>query len=502
MKYFNLNPYNMQRFFLVSGIFLLLIACNKPSSDEPSQQLILGAKSYLKINLINVSDTLSFFYWYNETLPNDQYTKSLNAFSDTTLMEKLRVSQPTTINFIHNNSALRFFVLPNDTLEVFLDFQNEGDTKDIVSYKGITGSICDYLNNGKYFFWNNHPEKDEAPNLYNQRIDSLRSVAYDRFIEYQENHSLPDWFVKHEKSDIFFKGELLKLSQYSQHFWMYHQYIPKEERLTEQIKEELKNLTWITDEPITNFIVHVRPAIYDTLLRPEYITDDILFEFSHDNISELREVLPENLLSVIVASRVSDRLYKGNLQKLSSKELEAYSLRVDSFLDANAALISDTAIRRFIYDYKDRQCQMVKNNKKLLPGAQAPDFYLESLDGSSIKLSQYKGKTVLLNFWGIWCIPCINSIPSKNQLLKTFGKEGLVMVSVCTDGNFKKWREIISTEKYEGTHLICKGNWNSLLGEKYNIEYIPHYTLINKDGLVIKNVIHRDSLEHYIKASL
>ena len=393
-------------------------------------------------------------------------------------------------------------MVPDDTLEVTFDFQNSGELKDIVSYKGATGSICEYLNKWKFFYWNNHPEKDETPAHYNRRIDSLTSIAFDRFYEYLDNHSLPKWFVKHEKSDFFFKGELLKLMQYNQHFWMYHQFVPKEDQLTEKMKEELKKLTWITDEPITGFLGKVRPAVYDTLLQPEYVTNDIFFQYIHDNISELKEVLPAYQVSVFVASKVSDLLYDNKLLKLSPKEYDRYTGRVDSFLDANADLITDTTIRRFIYDFSDRQYQMVQNKKRLEVGSPAPDFYLESLDGSSKRLSEFKGKTVLLTFWTTSCAYCIESIPAKNQLLKTFKGDEFELVSVCTDGNIKGWREIIRNKDYAGNHFICKGNWGSILGEKYNIMGVPHYSLINKDGLVVKNTIHRDSLTYYIKASL
>jgi thiol-disulfide isomerase/thioredoxin len=49
---------------------------------------------------------------------------------------------------------------------------------------------------------------------------------------------------------------------------------------------------------------------------------------------------------------------------------------------------------------------------RALPGTIAPDFALRSLDGSTVKLSDFRGKAVILNFWATWCAPCRDEIPS------------------------------------------------------------------------------------------
>jgi thiol-disulfide isomerase/thioredoxin len=122
-------------------------------------------------------------------------------------------------------------------------------------------------------------------------------------------------------------------------------------------------------------------------------------------------------------------------------------------------------------------------------------------DKAISQLSDFKGKLVLLNFWGTYCSPCIRSIPDKNKLAEDFKKEEFVLINICTDSNFELWRQIIRNNEFKGVHLICKGNWNDLLRSGYNIFSLPHYTIIDQNGRILMNNV-RDSVEYFLKAYL
>lgn len=64
---------------------------------------------------------------------------------------------------------------------------------------------------------------------------------------------------------------------------------------------------------------------------------------------------------------------------------------------------------------------------------QAPEFALKDMDGNEVKLSDYKGKVVILDFWATWCPPCVKEIPHFNDLAKKYGKDGLVVLGVSVD---------------------------------------------------------------------
>ena len=74
------------------------------------------------------------------------------------------------------------------------------------------------------------------------------------------------------------------------------------------------------------------------------------------------------------------------------------------------------------------------SNSSLAQEKKAPDFSLKSVDGKTVKLSDYKNKVVLIDFWATWCPPCRKGIPDLIELQKEFKKDFVVLgISVDTD---------------------------------------------------------------------
>src|SRR5437660_12712843 len=68
-----------------------------------------------------------------------------------------------------------------------------------------------------------------------------------------------------------------------------------------------------------------------------------------------------------------------------------------------------------------------------MKGKLAPEFALESLDGATVHLSDFRGKAVLLNFWATWCQPCKIEMPWFEDLQKQYGPQGFQVVGVAMD---------------------------------------------------------------------
>lgn len=84
-----------------------------------------------------------------------------------------------------------------------------------------------------------------------------------------------------------------------------------------------------------------------------------------------------------------------------------------------------------------------------VPGVKAAEFILRDIDGKPVKLSDYKGKVVILDFWATWCPPCVKEIPHFNELTKDYAAKGLVVLGVSVDKEgvaavqkFKKKNEV------------------------------------------------------------
>jgi len=136
-------------------------------------------------------------------------------------------------------------------------------------------------------------------------------------------------------------------------------------------------------------------------------------------------------------------------------------------------------------------------------GVTAPDFTLLSLDGSKVKLSDFRGKAVLLNFWATWCPPCKVEMPWFEELQKQYGKDGLVVLGVAMDDS-----EPASIAKFASELGV---NYPVLLGtdkvsDDYGeVQYLPTTFYISRDGTIVDKMtglLDRQEIEEAVKKTL
>jgi peroxiredoxin len=120
-------------------------------------------------------------------------------------------------------------------------------------------------------------------------------------------------------------------------------------------------------------------------------------------------------------------------------------------------------------------------------GKKAPDFTLNSADGQKIKLSSYKGKTVLLNFWATWCGPCKEEIPLMNQLLERLKKKGFIILAISIDDDDKVVSDFLKDTAMNFT--ILRDPTQKIARSSYKVFGYPFSFLINKNGIIVKRYL-------------
>ena len=130
------------------------------------------------------------------------------------------------------------------------------------------------------------------------------------------------------------------------------------------------------------------------------------------------------------------------------------------------------------------------------PGAVASDFTLQDLNGKSVKLSDFKGKPVLIDFWATWCPPCRASIPGLEKLHKAYGGKGLVVLAISLDQG--GWDSVKSFAAESGiTYTVLKGTED--VASQYQVRTIPMLVIMDKEGKIVKRYIGFDSEEELEK---
>lgn len=119
----------------------------------------------------------------------------------------------------------------------------------------------------------------------------------------------------------------------------------------------------------------------------------------------------------------------------------------------------------------------------------APDFTLKNLEGKNVKLSDLKGKVVVIDFWATWCGPCVQSFPGMKKVTDKYKNDAnVVFLFIATSEDPKNREErlkrFIQKKKYDFNVLVDE---NDVAAERFNVSGIPAKFVINPAGNICFN---------------
>ena len=120
------------------------------------------------------------------------------------------------------------------------------------------------------------------------------------------------------------------------------------------------------------------------------------------------------------------------------------------------------------------------------PSQPAPDFTLKSFAGNNLRLEEYRGKVVFINFWASWCGPCRQEMPILNQIGKRYAALGLVMWGVNVDTDLARARQIARETRVSFPLLSDR---TQKVSHAYAVAGMPFTVIIDRDGVV--RYVHR-----------
>lgn len=410
---------------------------------------------------------------------------------------ELIIEKPLAVSFFDKNESSQMYISPGDEIHISL---NTDEFDETIKYIGTSVDENNFM--ASYYLMFNDRDNGKPIDFYTQSKDLTIDEFYksvnahyddqlDFFTEANTVNQFSNSFVKYMTNKLYM--ERMGAFVYVFYGNQANDSIPAVKDSKIKIANEIiesrntaqKNIDKSSyDYLVLNTIpVAVRRLIY--LDNPDVKREDI------DSIFylNLSKILSEEELNTYIYDDVNYRLKNFNADYFMSKKII-----IDQYM-------TDVALKEELENaFNELQIELTKGYAK---GLNMTNMDSEENQDKTFDdlISKYKGKVIYLDIWASWCGPCKSELPySKKLKEKLVGKE-VVFVYLSTDKKLADWENILVLMQLEGEHYRANKIIHQYLRTEFDMKYIPHYIIFDKDGKLVKNLAPRPSSKE-IQAAL
>ncbi|MDM1295144.1 AhpC/TSA family protein [Sphingobacterium sp. N143] len=153
---------------------------------------------------------------------------------------------------------------------------------------------------------------------------------------------------------------------------------------------------------------------------------------------------------------------------------------------------------RYVTQFKEETQKL----KKMAIGQPAPELISFTPSNKEVKLSSFKGKYTLVDFWASWCMPCRQENPNLVRLYAMYHNKGFDILSVSFDDNPGSWMRAIEDDKLSWTHVSDLKAWSSPVVVDYRVKALPTSYVLDPNGIIIAKNLRGAELESFLKKTI
>jgi len=386
-------------------------------------------------------------------LVNNDFRKSIavknGAFGDT-----INISKPGYFKFYAGNQFAWIYLTPGAELILKTDMNKFDDQ---LKFNGKLSNENNFLakKTVKQIAMSNNPSEffRQDAVAFKQKIENYKT----ELLADLEKSNASKSFKESERKNIEFEY-LLMLAQYPQAYSFFTQ---KEIEMPADFEKEVSAVNLDNEE--------------DFELLPSY-RDLVLYQ----NSRKIDEAGSGDEIEKIIADIKSQNIKDGIMSQLLMYTISSGGPDAQKYYDIVQKYSQNE-------DLKKRAATEFEQVKKLLPGSPSPEFIYPDINGKDVALSDLKGKLVYIDVWATWCVPCLQEIPSMKKLESDYHDKDIYFVSMSVDQkkDFEKWQNMVKEKELQGIQIFADNDWKSQFVKDYNINGIPRFILLDREGKII-----------------
>jgi peroxiredoxin len=179
-----------------------------------------------------------------------------------------------------------------------------------------------------------------------------------------------------------------------------------------------------------------------------------------------------------------------NLDPINDDEVSAIVNSVAAKFPTNIAVVS---LKNQLDAQRKRMEEQMAISQKWV-GKPAPEIIMSDPSGKELKLSSFKGKYVLVDFWASWCRPCREENPNVVSAFQKYRNKNFTILGVSLDKNKESWTRAIMKDGLTWSHISDLQEWYSPVVKLYEFNGIPFNVLVNPDGQIVAQDLRGDGL--------